>query len=70
MIFDEFHSSVSDGQNGSLFDERCGFSFEESVDGGSLIGKNCSDEGLETVVGLDFFGADNFDVDVESTSGV
>jgi hypothetical protein len=45
VIFDESDFTVSDGNDGSFFDEFGCLSFEEGVGGGSLVGDDGSDEG-------------------------
>ena len=70
MVLDESNFSVSDGNDSTFLDELGGIAFEESVGTSSFVSNYGSDEGGFAVIRLDFFGLDDFDVDVVAVSGV
>ncbi len=70
VIFDKSNFSISDGYNGSFFDEFRGFSLEESIGWGSLVGDYGSNESGKTIVRLDLFYLDDFNINVIAISGI
>jgi hypothetical protein len=70
MVLDESNSSVPDSDDSPFLDELGTVSLKEGVGRSSFVSDDGSDESGEAVVGLGFFGFDDFNVNVVAVSGI